>query len=71
METSHENQRKNAISRSELHDLDDVKAFFHDLVFVLHVSINPDDDFKEYINIDTKKRSFTDLKAFALNKCME
>lgn len=71
MENSHENQRKNAIFRSELHDLNDVKAFFHDLVFVLHVSFHPDEDFKNYINLQTHERSFTDLEAFALNKCME
>ena len=71
MENSHENQRKNAIFRSELHDLDDVKAFFHDLVFVLYVSIYPDEDFKNYTNLKTKERSFTDIEASALNKCME
>ena len=37
----------------------------------LHVSFNPDEDSKNYIDLDTNKGSFTGTDAFVLNKRTE
>jgi hypothetical protein len=43
---------------SEMKTLKDVKKFFDYLVEVEHVNFHPDEDFKNYISLETKKRVF-------------
>lgn len=71
MNKNHEKSRENIIFRSELYDLEDVRCFFRNVVSVLHVSLDPEVDFKEYMHLGTKERSFTDAEADSLNKSMQ
>lgn len=49
----------------------DVSRFFKWLVECKQLCFHPDDSFFDYINFDTKERSFTDNEADALDDVME
>lgn len=60
------NQIEGTINKPE-----DVSRFFKWLVERKNLCFHPDDSFFDYINFDTKERSFTDSEADALDDVME
>jgi len=48
--------------------INDVKAFAKHLVQVEKLSFHPDDDFKDYINIETDEPFYTEEEALFRNK---
>lgn len=55
----------------EINKPEDVSRFFKWLVECKQLCFHPDDSFFDYINFDTKERSFTDNEADALDDVME
>lgn len=53
-----------------LHTLDDVKKWFKELYTKYSLAFHPDDDFKNYINGETKKRMFSPADAKVMNHKM-
>lgn len=58
-------------SNSHITIVEEVKDFFRHLVFDLDLNFHPDDDFKDYINYETKERSMDDEQAELYNRLME
>ena len=51
--------------------VEEVKDFFHHIVFDLDINVHPDDDFKEYVNYETGERTMNDEQAEIYNRLME
>lgn len=51
-------------------DRKSAKAFFRHLLYVEHTSYHPDDDFHDYIENDTKRRTYTERAADERNREM-
>jgi hypothetical protein len=62
---------KNSYSPLNITNSNNVKDFFKYLVNVEKVNFHPDDDFDDYINFETKKKTFTKKQAENLNRYME
>lgn len=58
-------------NKEDLSSIDDVKDFAYYLIKELGINIHPDTDFKEYINLETLKPTFSLEEAESLNKLME
>lgn len=52
-------------------NLTDVVSFFEYLLFERRLSFHPDDDFADYINIETKEPSFTPSEVELFNRLMD
>ena len=55
----------------QIKSIDDVKAFAKHLVQVENLSFHPDDDFNDYINLETQKASYSEEDARLRNKLMK
>ena len=56
-------------NRYDIKTVDDVKSFFHDLVYNLHLNFHPDDSFNNYIN-DKNEDLFTKEQAIIFDTLM-
>ena len=54
----------------QIKTIKDVKTFAKQLINE-GLNFHPDDDFNDYINVDTKKRSYTKSEASLRNKLMD
>ena len=51
--------------------VDDVKQFFHHLADERNLNFHPDDDFRNYIQLETHAPSFTDKECDTYNRMMD
>lgn len=56
---------------TEIQTINDVIAFAKHLVEVERLSFHPDDDFRDYVNIETQEPFYTDEEALFRNKLMD
>lgn len=56
---------------SHIECLNDVKTFFHHVIFERKVNIHPDNDFIDYISKDTRKPSFSQSEAALYNRLLK
>ena len=56
---------------SHINKVEDVKVFFHHLLYELNVNFHPDDDFKDFVNTTTHEPSFNDEDAVLYNRLMD
>lgn len=61
----------NYCENSHVRTVDDVKAFFHHLVYERKVNFHPDDDFAEYICVENSTPTFTKHEVPLYNRLME
>ncbi len=61
----------NYCENSHVRTADDVKAFFHHLVYERKVNFHPDDDFAEYISHEDKSPSFSAGEVNLYNRLMK
>lgn len=52
-------------------DLEEVKSFFISLIEEENLNFHPDEDFNNYINLDSKLPTYTDEEAMRLNGLLE
>lgn len=45
--------------RTKIRNVEDVKSFFHHIVYERNITFHPDDRFEEYFNLETDEPSFT------------
>ena len=55
---------------NEISNVNDVKAFAKQFVFVENLSVHPDDDFKDYISYTTKLRFYSEKEVAVRNELM-
>lgn len=55
----------------EINTVQDVELFASQLVNEENLSFHPDDDFSNYINLETQEPLYSDEEALSLNKQME
>ncbi len=55
----------------DINTIEDVELFASQLVNDENLSFHPDDDFSDYINMETKERLYSDEEAVNLNQLME
>lgn len=55
---------------SHIECLNDVKAFFHHVVFERKVNFHPDNNFADYINKDTHKPLFSQSEVSVYNRLL-
>lgn len=55
----------------DINTIEDVKLFAFQLVNNENLSFHPDDDFSDYINLETKERLYSVEEAASLNQLME
>lgn len=56
---------------ADLQTITDIETFFRDLITKHNLNFNPDTDFNDYINTETKAPTFTETESTELNKKME
>lgn len=56
---------------SHINSVEDVKTFFHYLVYDCHVNFHPDEDFKNYICYEDKTVTFTTDEVELFNRLMD
>ena len=56
---------------SHIKSTEEVKTFFHHLVYERHVNFHPDEDFKNYICYEDKKPTFTTDEVEVYNRLMD
>jgi hypothetical protein len=56
---------------SRITTVEEVKAFFHHIVYDLDINFHPDDDFKDYVSYETGERSMDDGHAELYNRLMD
>ena len=56
---------------SHITTVEEVKDFFHHIIFDLDINFHPDEDFKEHVNYETGERSMNDEQAELYNRLME
>lgn len=61
----------NYCEKFHVRTVDDVKAFFHYLVFECKVNFHPDNDFAEYISLEDKSSTFSTDEVKLYNRLME
>lgn len=54
----------------QIKTINDVKSFATHLVQVERLSFHPDDDFRDYINVENQKAFYTEEEALLRNKLM-
>lgn len=54
-----------------IQNLEDVKSFFHHLLFKERLNFHPDEDFQNYIDQETMQPTYTAQEALLRNKLME
>lgn len=54
-----------------INSIEDVELFASQLVNDESLSFHPDDDFSNYVNLETKERLYSDEEAASLNQLME
>lgn len=57
--------------KMHINNVNDVKTFFHHLVYDLKINFHPDDDFADYIDVETKEKSFTTQDVDLYNRLMD
>ncbi|MEI6754530.1 MAG: hypothetical protein WCK78_15360 [Paludibacter sp.] len=55
---------------NEVNTIEEVKLFAFQLVNEENLSFHPDDDFSDYINLETQKSLYSDEKVSELNEMM-
>ena len=50
---------------------EEVKSFFHHIVYDLGINFHPDDDFKNYVSYKTGERTMYDEQAELYNRLMD
>ena len=56
---------------SHITSVEEVRDFFHHIVYDLGINFHPDDDFKGYVNYETGERSMDDVQAELYNRLMD
>lgn len=56
---------------TEINTIEDVRLFAFQLVNEENLSFHPDDDFADYINVETKETTYSDKEVKMLNNLME
>jgi hypothetical protein len=56
---------------SHITTVEEVKTFFHHIVYDLDINFHPDDDFKSYVSYDTGERTLDDEQAELYNRLMD
>ena len=56
---------------SHIATAEDVQAFFRHIVYDLNINFHPDDDFADYVDLKTGKRTMDDETAALYNRLME
>ena len=56
---------------SHITAVEDVKDFFHYIVYGLDINFHPDDDFKDYVSYETGERTMDDEQAELYNRLMD
>jgi hypothetical protein len=56
---------------NEINTIEDVKLFAYQLVNEESLSFHPDNDFADYINTETKEKSYSEEDIIRLNEMME
>jgi len=54
-----------------IHTISDVENFFSDLLLKESLNFHPDEDFKNYINVETRLPSYSPEDAESRNRLME
>lgn len=55
---------------SHITNVEEVRDFFHHIVYDLDINFHPDDDFKNYVNYETGERCLDDEQAELYNRLM-
>ena len=56
---------------SHITTVEEVKDFFHNIVYDLDINFHPDDDFKDYVSYETGERTMDDEQAELYNRLMD
>ena len=56
---------------SHITTVEEVKNFFHHIVYDLDINFHPDDDFKDYVSYETGERTMNDEQAELYNRLMD
>ena len=56
---------------SHITTAEEVKSFFHHIVYDLGINFHPDDDFKNYVCYKTGERTMDDKQAELYNRLMD
>ena len=56
---------------SHITTAEEVKSFFRHIVYDLGINFHPDDDFKNYVNYETGKRTMNNDQAELYNRLMD
>lgn len=56
---------------SHITTAEEVKDFFHHIVYDLDINFHPDDDFKDYVSYETGERTMVDKQAELYNRLMD
>ena len=56
---------------SHITSIEEVKAFFHNIVCDLGINFHPDDDFMDYVCYETGKRTMSNEQAELYNRLMD
>ena len=56
---------------SHITTVEEVKSFFHHIVYDLGINFHPDDDFKNYVCNKTGERTMDDEQADVYNRLMD
>ena len=56
---------------SHITTIEEVKNFFHHIVYELDINFHPDDDFKNYVSYETDERTMDDERAEIYNRMMD
>ena len=58
-------------STDHITSVEDVRTFFHHLTDERNLNFHPDDDFRDYIHLETHVPSFTDEECDTYNRMMD
>ena len=56
---------------SHITTVEEIKDFFHHIVYDLGINFHPDDDFKDYVSYETGERTMDDEQAELYNRLMD
>ena len=56
---------------SHIMTVEEVKDFFHHIVYDFEINFHPDDDFKDYVSYETGERTMNDEQAELYNRLMD
>ncbi len=56
---------------SHITTVEEVKAFFHHIVYDLGINFHPDDDFNSYVSYENGERTMDDAQAALYNRLMD